>query len=72
MFIRERELNTTALEANIQHLKTSCKYMFEVRAFNNIGFGQTAGPFAVTTQDEGKYCLHIFLQMQIIDYILFI
>lgn len=50
--VRERELNTTALEANIQHLKPSCKYMFEVRAFNNIGFGQTAGPFAVTTQDE--------------------
>lgn len=70
MFIRERELNTTALEANIQHLKPYCKYTFEVRAFNNIGFGQTAGQFAVTTQDEGKYCFHSVLQMT--DYVLFI
>ena len=47
-------LNTTALEANIQHLKPSTGYHFRVLAHNAAGPSSAAAEITVTTQAEGK------------------
>ena len=47
-------LNTTALEANIQHLKPATKYLFRALAHNANGASQTAAQITVITDDEGR------------------
>jgi len=52
---REREINVTTLEANVQHLKSSTRYMFRVYAYNSHGFSQDAARLIVETQPEGWF-----------------
>jgi len=54
MLSRQRELNVTVLEANIQHLKSSTRYVIRVFAFNSYGFSETAARLAVQTKAEGR------------------
>ena len=54
---RERELNSTALEANIQHLKPATRYRFKVIAHNAAGAGGQWAQITVETQSEGWCCL---------------
>ena len=50
---RERVLNTTTLEANIQHLKPATKYDFRVVAYNRAGASESPARTTVDTQTEG-------------------
>jgi len=52
-YSRERELNTTTLEANIQHLKPATRYRFKVIAHNAAGAGRRGAQITVETQSEG-------------------
>jgi len=51
---RRRELNVTVLEANIQHLKSSTRYVIHVFAFNSYGYSDSPASLTVQTQAEGK------------------
>jgi len=51
---RRRELNVTVLEANIQHLKSSTRYVIHVFAFNSYSYSETPASLTVQTQSEGK------------------
>ncbi|XP_064644883.1 neogenin-like isoform X4 [Lineus longissimus] len=49
---RERVLNTTSPEANIQHLKPATKYEFRVLAYNRLGPGTAFANTQLETQPE--------------------
>ena len=51
---RERVLNTSALEATIQHLKPSSKYLFRVAAYTDQTLGKESTEVTVQTQTEGE------------------
>jgi len=61
MLFRQRELNVTMLEANIQHLKSSTRYVIHVFAFNSYGFSETAARLAVQTKTEGRTIIQFVL-----------
>lgn len=50
---RERELNVTEMEANIQQLKPSTRYTVRMFAFNSYGFSETPASLTVQTDAEG-------------------
>ncbi len=58
---RERVLNITRLEANVQHLKPNASYEFRVQAYNRAGPSTHFAQLTVTTQQESKTCLQTFL-----------
>lgn len=47
-------LNTSALEANIQHLKPSTKYHFRVVAWNSQGPSADSAQITMDMQPEGE------------------
>ena len=47
-------MNTTRLEANIQHLKPDTQYQVRVVAYNRAGPSKEHAEFTVTTEKEGK------------------
>ncbi len=47
-------MNTTRLEANIQHLKPDTQYEVRVVAFNRAGPSSEHAEFVVTTEKEGE------------------
>jgi predicted phage tail protein len=51
---RQRELNTTQLEANIQHLKSATKYTLRVFAINSNGYSESPAQIVVQTQSEAS------------------
>lgn len=59
---RERVLNTTSLESNIQHLKPSTKYEFRVVAYNMAGPSSHAASITIEMQPEGTHKLVVLLQ----------
>ncbi|XP_056003789.1 neogenin-like isoform X3 [Ostrea edulis] len=50
--LRERMLNTTHTEANIQRLKPDTSYEFRVRAINSYGFSQNFASIIVRTDKD--------------------
>ena len=48
-------MNTTRLEANIQHLKPDTQYQVRVVAYNRAGPSTQHAEFTVTTEKEGKF-----------------
>jgi len=54
VLFRQRELNVTVLEANIQYLKSSARYMIRVYAFNKYGYSENPATLTVQTQAEGS------------------
>ena len=54
IFHRERVMNTTRLEANIQHLKPDTQYEVRVVAYNRAGSSKEHAEFTVITEKEGK------------------
>ena len=48
-------MNTTRLEANIQHLKPDTQYQVRVVAYNRAGPSKEHAEFTVTTEKEGKF-----------------
>jgi len=57
---RQRELNVTVLEANLQHLKSSTRYMIHVFAYNSYSYSETPASLTVQTQSEGKNYYYYF------------
>lgn len=47
-------MNTTTLEANVQHLKPATRYEFRVVAHNRAGASKTPAVIHVETQAEGE------------------
>jgi len=56
---RQRELNVTLLEANVQHLKPSTRYMIHVYGFNSYGISETPARLTVQTKTEGHNPSHV-------------
>ena len=52
---RERVLNTSALEANIQHLKPGTRYDFRLLAYNRAGPSPEAAAITIHTTQEGLW-----------------
>ena len=53
MYFRERVMNTTRLEANVQHLKPDTQYEVRVVAYNRAGPSREHAEFTVKTEKEG-------------------
>lgn len=47
-------MNTSSLEANIQHLKPGTQYDFRLVAYNRAGHSPEAAAITIHTPQEGK------------------
>lgn len=47
-------MNTTILEANIQHLKPNTEYVFRVVSYNKLGPSRDSVRLTVRTEPEGE------------------
>ena len=63
LYFRERVLNATLNEANIQHLKPDTNYQFRIRTYNSHGPSPNFARISITTERDSKLSIHYITVM---------
>ena len=61
LYFRERVLNATLNEANVQHLKPDTNYEFRIRTYNSHGPSPNFARISITTERDSKLSSHFVM-----------